>query len=256
MPKRTNSSPLELKPERLQKVLSALGFGSRRQIEQWIREGQVLLNGRPARLGDRWQEGDQIKIRGQPVKVEQRLDSALKVLLYHKPAGEIVSRCDPQGRPSVFERLPKLAKGRWVAVGRLDLNTEGLMLFTTCGEFANRLMHPSFALEREYAVRVYGRIEERQLDKLLTGIELADGLARFLKVEPAGGTGANRWYRVVVKEGRNRLVRRMWEACGVTVSRLIRIRYGPICLPPGLALGRFRELEPEEIKLLKEALGG
>jgi 23S rRNA pseudouridine2605 synthase len=254
MRKHTNAN-LKLKPARLQKVLSALGFGSRRQIEQWIRAGQVLLNGRPARLGDRWQEGDQIKIKGRPVKVEQRLDSALKVLLYHKPAGEIVTRYDPQGRPSVFERLPKLTQGRWVAVGRLDLNTEGLMLFTNCGEFAHRLMHPSFELEREYAVRVYGRIEEKQLAKLLTGIELEDGLARFLKVEPAGGVGANRWYRVVVKEGRNRLVRRLWEACGVTVSRLIRIRYGPICLPPGLRRGDFCELKPPAIKLLEEALG-
>ncbi|GAB6067096.1 ribosomal large subunit pseudouridine synthase B [Methylothermus subterraneus] len=230
------------------------GLGSRRQIEAWIREGQVRLNGRVAKLGDRWQAGDRVQIRGRPVPLERRLHGGVRVLAYHKPAGEIVARYDPQGRPSVFERLPKLLKGRWIAVGRLDLNTEGLLLFTNQGELANRLMHPASGLEREYAVRIYGRLAEDWLEKLRLGVELEDGLARFETIEPAGGEGANRWYKVVVKEGRNRLVRRLWEAAGVTVSRLIRIRYGPIALPVGLKRGQVRELSPAEIRRLEDAL--
>ncbi|MFN3918772.1 MAG: 23S rRNA pseudouridine(2605) synthase RluB [Methylohalobius sp.] len=262
MPKRVqaNSRRPLLGPEaqsgvRLQKVLAHAGLGSRRQIEQWIREGQVQINGRVASLGDRWHKGDRVRIKGRPVNLDKRLSGEVRVLAYHKPAGEIVTRRDPQGRPSVFERLPKLAKGRWIAVGRLDLNTEGLLLFTNQGELADRLMHPSAGLEREYAVRIYGRVTETWLERLRRGVELEDGLARFEAIEPAGGEGANRWYKVVVKEGRNRIVRRLWESAGVTVSRLIRIRYGPILLPAGLAVGRVRELGQAEIKLLENLLG-
>lgn len=240
---------------RLQKVLAHAGLGSRRQIEQWIREGLVQINGRLAGLGDRWHEGDLVQIKGRPVNLAKRLSGEVRVLAYHKPAGEIVTRRDPQGRPSVFERLPKLSKGRWIAVGRLDLNTEGLLLFTNQGGLADRLMHPSAGLEREYAVRIYGRVTETWIERLRLGVELEDGLARFEAIEPAGGEGANRWYKVVVKEGRNRIVRRLWESAGVTVSRLIRIRYGPILLPAGLAVGRVRELGQAEIKLLENWLG-
>ncbi len=242
--------------ERLQKVLAHAGLGSRRQIERWIQQGEVRINGQPARLGDRWHVGDQVQIKGRPVNLTRRLEREVRVLAYHKPVGEIVSRYDMQGRPSVFQRLPKLSKGRWCAVGRLDLNTEGLLLFTNQGELANRLMHPKQGLEREYAVRVYGRVDEAMLARLRLGVELEDGLARFEAIEPAGGEGANRWYKVVVREGRNRLVRRLWEAVGVTVSRLIRIRYGPIVLPPGLPAGRSRELSPDEIAQLQDALSG
>lgn len=242
--------------ERLQKVLAHAGLGSRRQIERWIREGQVRINGRPARLGDRWHEGDRVRIKSRPVNLDKRLGGMeVRVLAYHKPVGEIVTRHDPEGRVSVFQRLPRLPKGRWCAVGRLDLNTEGLLLFTNQGELANRLMHPSRELEREYAVRIYGRVTEAWLERLRLGVELEDGPARFEAIEPAGGEGANRWYKVVLREGRNRIVRRLWESAGVTVSRLIRIRYGPILLPAGLAVGRIRELSRAEIGLLEDALG-
>ncbi len=242
--------------ERLQKVLAHAGLGSRRQIEQWIREGQVRINGQLARLGDRWHVGDRVRIKGRPINLDKRLGGMqVRVLAYHKPVGEIVARRDPEGRISVFQRLPRLTKGRWIAVGRLDLNTEGLLLFTNQGELANRLMHPAQALEREYAVRIYGRVTEAMLERLRLGVELEDGPARFDAIEPAGGEGANRWYKVVLREGRNRIVRRLWESLGVTVSRLIRIRYGPILLPAGLAVGRIRELSPAEIRLLEGALG-
>ncbi len=242
--------------ERLQKVLAHAGLGSRRQIERWIREGQVRVNGQPARLGDRWQVGDRVWVRGRPVNLGRRLGGMeVRVLAYHKPVGEIVTRRDPEGRISVFQRLPRLPKGRWIAVGRLDLNTEGLLLFTNQGELANRLMHPAQELEREYAVRIYGRVTETMLERLRLGVKLEDGPARFDAIEPAGGEGANRWYKVVLREGRNRIVRRLWESVGVTVSRLIRIRYGPILLPAGLAVGRIHELSPAEIRLLERALG-
>lgn len=241
--------------ERLQKVLAHAGLGSRRQIERWIQEGQVRINGKLARLGDRWHQGDRVRIKDRPINLDKRLGGMeVRILAYHKPVGEIVTRRDPEGRISVFQRLPVLPKGRWIAVGRLDINTEGLLLFTNQGELANRLMHPSRELEREYAVRIYGRVDEAMLDRLRLGVELEDGPARFEVIEPAGGQGANRWYKVVLREGRNRIVRRLWESVGATVSRLIRIRYGPILLPAGLAVGRFHELSQAEIKLLEEAL--
>ncbi len=259
---KTKRTPTESDPggslpdgERLHKVLAHAGLGSRRQIEQWIREGRVEINNRQARLGERWHRGDRVKVHGRPVNLDRRLTTRTRVLVYHKPPGEVVTRRDPQGRPTVFQRLPKLGKGRWVAVGRLDINTEGLLLLTNDGELANRLMHPSGELEREYAVRVYGRVTDDMLERLAQGIELEDGPARFESIEPVGGGGANTWYRVTLKEGRNRIVRRLWEALGVTVSRLIRVRYGPVALPPGLKIGRFYELTPKEVQRLEAELG-
>ncbi|WP_051149859.1 23S rRNA pseudouridine(2605) synthase RluB [Methylohalobius crimeensis] len=236
--------------ERLHKVLAHAGLGSRRRIEEWIRQGQVRINGRLARLGERWHAGDRIQLKGRPVNLSKRLGGVVRVLVYHKPVGEVVTRRDPEGRPTVFKRLPKLTKGRWVNVGRLDINTEGLLLFTNRGELANRLMHPSRALEREYAVRVYGKVDDAVLSRLQREVNLDDGPARFESIEPAGGEGANRWYKVVLTEGRNRIVRRLWESAGVTVSRLIRIRYGSIVLPEGLASGRLHELSRAEVKQL------
>lgn len=237
--------------ERIQKVLARAGLGSRREIENWILRGWVEINGRVARLGDRWREGDRITVRGRPVP-ERKLRVPLSVLIYHKPVGEVVSRRDPSGRPTVFERLPKLTKGRWIPVGRLDINTSGLLLFTTDGELANALMHPSRRVAREYAVRVYGEVTSEVLERLKRGVVLEDGPARFEELEFVGGEGANKWFRVVVREGRNRLVRRLWESQGFRVSRLIRVRYGPIRLPPDLKRGRWRELTDEEIGKLAE----
>ncbi len=254
-PPETDPAALEARDgERLQKVLAHAGLGSRRQIEQWIRDGEVEINNRTAQLGERWHVGDRVKVRGRPVNLDRRLGARTQVLLYHKPVGEIVTRHDPQGRPTVFDRLPRLARGRWVAVGRLDINTEGLLLLTNNGELANRLMHPSQELAREYAVRVYGKMTDEMLAKLQHGIELEDGPARFEFIESAGGEGANTWYRVTLKEGRNRIVRRLWEAVGATVSRLIRVRYGPVALPPGLKAGRYVELTPKEIARLEAEL--
>ncbi|BCX89963.1 23S rRNA pseudouridine2605 synthase [Methylomarinovum tepidoasis] len=240
--------------KRLQKVLAHAGLGSRRQIEQWIRDGEVQINNRPARLGERWHVGDKVRVRGRPLNLDRRLGAQTRILLYHKPVGEVVTRRDPEGRPTVFEHLPKLPKGRWVTVGRLDINTEGLLLLTNDGELANRLMHPSRELAREYAVRVYGRVSDEMLEKLQRGVELEDGPARFETLEAAGGEGANTWYKVTLKEGRNRIVRRLWEAVGATVSRLIRVRYGPVVLPPGLKAGRFVELTPKEVARLEAEL--
>jgi 23S rRNA pseudouridine2605 synthase len=234
--------------QKLQKLLAASGMGSRREMEEWIAAGRVTVNGRPARLGQRVGPGERVEVDGRALRTAPAEQP--RVLLYHKPSGEIVSRHDPGGRPTVFDRLPRLRGAKWVAVGRLDFNTEGLLLFTTSGELANRLMHPSADLEREYSVRVLGEITLGQLKQLHEGIQLADGPARFESVEDAGGRGANRWYRVTLKEGRNREVRRMFEALGFTVSRLIRVRFGPIGLPPGLTRGRYRDLPPDEVQRL------
>jgi len=225
--------------------LAAAGLGSRRQIETWIEAGRVAVGGRMAKLGDRATPGDAITVDGQPVSLSPA--AASRVLLYHKPEGELVTRSDPEGRPTVFAKLPP---GRWIAVGRLDLNSAGLLLFTDDGELANRLMHPRYGIEREYQVRVHGPVD---LERLRRGVHLEDGEAAFDVIEPvdprAGGS-ANRWYRVMLKEGRNREVRRMFEAVGARVSRLIRIRYGPIELPRDLAPGRWREVS-NPVKLQK-----
>ena len=241
--------------QKLQKVLAQAGLGSRREIEEWIGAGQVSVNGAPAHIGQRVGRGDRVKVRGRPVAL--RLAPRLpRLLIYHKPEGEIVSRDDPQGRPSVFDRLPPLRSGRWVAIGRLDFNTTGLLLFTTSGELADRLMHPRYGIEREYAVRIVGALSDGQREQLLAGVRLADGVAGFDTLEDAGGEGTNRWYRVTLGEGRNREVRRLFEHLGVMVSRLMRVRYGPLSLPRRLKRGMWSELPEAEVESLLAQLGG
>jgi 23S rRNA pseudouridine2605 synthase len=239
---------------RLHKLLSQNGLGSRREMEEAIAAGRVTVNGQPARVGQAATHGDRVKIDGRLVNVKfsARLP---RILLYHKPEGEIVSRDDPQRRPSVFTALPRLSGSRWVAVGRLDFNTSGLLLFTTSGELANRLMHPRYGLTREYAVRVLGELSPETRQRLLDGIDLEDGPARFATLDEAGGDGANRWYHVSLGEGRNREVRRIFEAAGVTVSRLMRIRYGPFALPPRLRRGQSLELDERDTRQLMADLG-
>ena len=242
--------------EKLQKVLARAGFGSRREIEGWISEGRVSVNGKISQLGERVSEGDVIRVDGHVVS-KTRLEHSHKcrVLFYHKPIGEVATRSDPEGRPTVFDNLPKLRNGRWIAVGRLDINTSGLLLFTNDGELANRLMHPSHHIDREYAVRVLGEVPEEALERLKTGVALEDGVGRFSSIEDRGGEGANHWYHVVLEEGRNREVRRLWESQGVTVSRLIRVRYGPVTLPRWLRPGRWEELGEKPLHLLRQSVG-
>jgi 23S rRNA pseudouridine2605 synthase len=239
---------------KLHKVLAEAGLGSRRDMEELIIAGRVSVNGEPAHIGQRILSTDQVRINGKLIqrKVSKRPP---RVLIYHKPAGEIVSHSDPDGRPSVFDRLPTMKAGKWLAVGRLDFNTEGLLLFTTSGDLANRLMHPRYGIEREYAVRTLGELEEGMRQKLLSGVELDDGTAQFSKIADGGGEGVNRWYRVTIGEGRNREVRRMFEAVGLTVSRLIRTRYGSMTLPSGLKRGRWEELDEHVVRDLM-ALSG
>lgn len=233
--------------ERLQKLLAAAGHGSRRQIEAWIAAGRVSLNGAPARLGDRAGTGDRIELDGKPLALKAA-GARPRVLLYHKPDGEMVTRSDPGGRPTVFARLPPIPGGKWVAVGRLDINTAGLLLVTDSGELANRLMHPRYEVEREYAVRVLGALSPENRTKLLSGVRLDDGIGRFDRLEPSGAAeGANRWYRVVLREGRNREVRRLFEAVGCKVSRLLRVRYGPVELPRDLRPGNWIELDGKTV---------
>ncbi len=247
--KRERHKELPGKPERLHKLLAQSGIGSRREMEELIAAGRVNVNGEVAQLGQSASPGDRIKVGGKLVhlKFSNRLP---RVIIYHKPEGEIVSRDDPEHRPNVFTSLPKMTGGRWVAVGRLDFNTSGLLLFTTSGDLANRLMHPRYNLVREYAVRVLGEISDEARQRLLEGIELEDGLAQFSTFQEAGGDGANRWYRVSLFEGRNREVRRMFEAIGVAVSRLMRVRYGPFSLPPHLKRGKVLELSESEVAQL------
>jgi 23S rRNA pseudouridine2605 synthase len=239
---------------KLHKVLAEAGLGSRRDMEDLIVAGRVSVNGEPAHIGQRILPTDAVRING---KLIQRKVSSKppRVLVYHKPAGEIVSHDDPEGRPSVFDRLPTMKAGKWLAVGRLDFNTEGLLIFTTSGDLANRLMHPRYNIDREYAVRTLGELEEGMRQKLLAGVELDDGMANFTKIADGGGEGINKWYRVVIGEGRNREVRRMFEAIGLTVSRLIRTRYGAMTLPSGLKRGRWEELEENDVRSLLTAFG-
>ncbi len=240
--------------ERLQKVMAALGIASRRESERLIEAGRVLVNGQLASLGMKVTASDQLTVDG---KLIQRATAtpAHQVLLYHKPEGEVTTRDDPQGRPTVFARLPKVAGQRWVNVGRLDINTAGLLLFTTDGELANRLMHPSYQIERKYAVRILGEVSDTALRALKQGVRLEDGLAKFNTIEDAGGRGANHWYHVTLKEGRNREVRRLWESQGVRVSRLIRIAYGPLHLPSQLRSGRYDVLGEEDCQRLYQCVG-
>lgn len=248
--------PSEEPAERLQKVLAAAGLGSRREIETWISEGRVTINGRTAKLGDRIRGVDRIGIDGKPVKaLERGSETQRRVILYHKPEGELTTRKDPEGRPTVFEALPRLRGSRWVSVGRLDTNTSGLLIFTNDGALANKLMHPSSQIEREYAVRVLGKVTDEQIAALSRGVRLEDGMAKFDEIREAGGEGANHWYHVILKEGRNREVRRLWDAVGVTVSRLIRVRFGELNLPRNLPRGAWRDATEEEIAGLSTAAG-
>lgn len=239
---------------KLHKVLAEAGLGSRRDMEELIIAGRVSVNGEPAHIGQRILPTDQVRINGKLIqrKVSKKPP---RVLIYHKPAGEIVSTSDPEGRTSVFDSLPQMKVGKWLAVGRLDYNTEGLLLFTTSGDLANRLMHPRYGIEREYAVRTLGELEEGMRQKLLAGVELEDGLAQFSKISDGGGEGVNKWYRVIIGEGRNREVRRMFEAVGLTVSRLIRTRYGVMTLPSGLKRGRWDELGEDAVRSLLKISG-
>lgn len=254
--RRKSQNPVSGTPvgEKLHKVLARAGIGSRREMERWIVEGRVTVDGRAAKLGDRVQANDQVRVDGRALPAGTFAPKA-RVLIYHKPEGEITTRHDPQGRSTVFERLPAIRRGRWIAIGRLDLNSSGLLLFTTDGALAHRLMHPSTEIEREYAVRILGPVTAEAIARLQSGVTLEDGAARFESVVDAGGTGANHWYHVVIREGRNREVRRMWEAVGATVSRLIRVRYGPIALPRLLRPGRAEYLEREALDALYGAAG-
>ncbi|QYK02894.1 23S rRNA pseudouridine(2605) synthase RluB [Shewanella psychrotolerans] len=241
--------------EKLQKVLARAGHGSRREMEAWIAAGRVSIDGEIAKLGDRIEADAKIRIDGRAVSVKSEEDLVCRVIAYHKPEGEICSRKDPEGRPTVFDRLPRTRDSRWVAVGRLDINTSGLLLFTSDGELANRLMHPSHEVEREYAVRTFGEVTDACIQRLRNGVTLEDGPAHFDKVKPAGGEGMNKWWHVSLAEGRNREVRRLWESQEVQVSRLIRIRYGMIELPKSLPRGGWVELPIEEVNYLRKMAG-
>lgn len=239
---------------KLQKLLAQKGLGSRREMEELIATGAVSVNGKTATLGDRAGPGDVIRIGRRVIRVHAEADLP-KVLLYHKPEGEIVSRDDPEGRPSVFDRLPHLRSSKWIAIGRLDFNTSGLLIFTNDGTLANRLMHPRFEMEREYAVRILGELTEEQMQQLTTGVTLDDGEAAFTYLADQGGEGSNHWYRVILKEGKNREVRRMFEAIGLTVSRLMRVRFGPVNLPPRIKRGQWLELDEKETRRLLSLIG-
>lgn len=236
--------------ERLQKVLSQAGFGSRREIERWIEEGLLHINGKKAVLGDVVKPDDKISLRGRVIDNPMRIVSRTRILIYNKPLGEISSRHDPFHPRTVFDKLPKLTHGRWVQVGRLDINTGGLLVFTNNGDLANRLMHPKYEYQREYAVRVFGQVTSDMLKTLKKGVELDDGVAKFDDITVSGGDNSNAWYHVTLSEGRNRVVRRLWQSQGVEVSRLIRIKYGPIQLPRWLNRGQFVEMTPQDVDAL------
>ncbi|MFA6302227.1 MAG: pseudouridine synthase [Legionella sp.] len=233
--------------ERLQKILSQAGLGSRREMERWIESGWVQVNGKPVKLGDSATENDKITVKGKLINNPLKIKQSTRILLYHKPVGEISSRHDPKFEKTVFDNLPSLRQGRWVQVGRLDLNTSGLLIFTNDGELANKLMHPKYGLEREYAVRIHGQVSPEVLNILKKGVQLEDGMAKFSKVDFRGGEGTNSWYHVTLNEGRNREVRRIWESQGLEVSRLIRIRYGVLSMPRFLGRGECYELTAKEV---------
>lgn len=243
------------KGERIQKVLARGGIGSRREIERLIDEGRLSVNGVKVTPGQHLKSGDQVQINGRVVNWEKYSEQPTRVLIYNKPTGEVVTRRDPQGRPVVFSKLPKLEIGRWISVGRLDINTSGLLLLTNNGELANRLMHPSLEVDREYAVRILGEVPDDMIAQLKAGVELEDGKAHFDDLKFFSGEGANKWFHVVVKEGRNRLVRRLWESQGVTVSRLMRVRYGPAILPTNVRAHDTYELNNKELEILMEFVG-
>jgi len=239
--------------EKLQKVLARSGLGSRREMERWIEQGRVTIDGKPASLGDRVDRSRRLSVDGKPLNAASAQDT--RCILYHKPTGEVCSRKDREGRRSVFENLPKVASGRWISIGRLDYNTSGLLLFTTDGELANALMHPSSDIEREYMVRVMGEVTPDMLQRMQEGVMLEDGVARFTDIQDGGGEGVNRWFYVVIMEGRNREVRRLWESQGLTVSRLKRVRYGEVFIPSRVKQGQWVELERKEVKSLYRMAG-
>ncbi|KFF83201.1 23S rRNA pseudouridine(2605) synthase RluB [Pseudomonas syringae] len=242
--------------EKLQKVLARIGVGSRRDVEAWITQGRIKVNGKDATLGQRVDLHDAISVDGRVIKREEAAETVRRVIMYNKPDGEICTRDDPEGRPTVFDRLPRPKEGRWINIGRLDINTTGLLMFTTDGELANRLMHPSFEMDREYAVRVRGEVDDDMLLRLKNGVILEDGPARFTDIQQApGGEGFNHWYHCVVMEGRNREVRRLWESQGLVVSRLKRVRYGPVFLNSDLPMGRWREMSQYEVDILAAEVG-
>ncbi|MGD9107583.1 MAG: pseudouridine synthase [Gammaproteobacteria bacterium] len=247
-----------MKSEKIQKVLANLGLASRRQIEQWIADGRIIVDGKIAKLGDRVTDQEKISVDGRLVKRIPAKTLTARVLIYHKPIGEVCTRSDEKNRKTVFDSLPILHNARWVSVGRLDINTSGLLLFTNNGELANRLMHPSKQIEREYSVRVLGAVSQEILDNLLHGVKLEDGHARFVKIRRVRSfesDAANQWYHVVLREGRNREVRRLWESQGLKVNKLSRIRFGGIKLPRSLPRGQWVELSDREVKALLRRVG-
>jgi len=241
--------------ERLQKALASSGLGSRREIERWITEGRLKINGVLAKLGDRVIATDSISLDGRALSRKRLIKAPRRIIIYNKPEGELVTRSDPEGRATVFKNLPKLEKGRWIAIGRLDINSAGLMIFTTDGDLANRLMHPSHKIDREYAVRVMGEVTDDMYTTLTTGVELEDGFARFEDIVESGGTGINRWFHVVIMEGRNREVRRLWDAVGLKVNRLKRVRYGSVILDSSVKVGQWRDLDSKESDQLLDLVG-
>jgi len=256
MTEQDDTTPHIAHGEKLQKVLARLGLASRRDVESWIAAGRVKVNGSVATLGQRVDLHDAIAVDGRLLKREEATETVRRVLIYNKPDGEICTRDDPEGRPTVFDRLPRPKEGRWINIGRLDINTTGLLLFTTDGELANRLMHPSYEMDREYAVRVRGEVDDEMIERLKTGVMLEDGPARFTDIQEApGGEGFNHWYHCVVMEGRNREVRRLWESQGLVVSRLKRVRFGPVFMTSDLPMGRWREMSQTEVDILSEEVG-
>lgn len=248
-PLKARPEELEDTSEKLHKALASAGMGSRREMEQLIADGRVTINSQVAKVGDRVKQGDLVKVNGKVIRMGWK-KQVPRVLIYHKQEGEIVSRDDPEGRRSVFDSLPQVRSGRWISIGRLDFNTEGLLIFTTDGELANQLTHPRYEVEREYAVRLIGALDAEQMKSLLTGVELEDGLAKVDAIVPAGGEGVNQWYHLIIREGRNREVRRLMEHLGLTVSRLIRVRFGPIAMPSRLKRGMKEELPEGEVEAL------
>lgn len=241
-------------PERIQKLLARAGVGSRREVESWIEAGRLQINGEPVMPGQKASVRDRIELDGKRLNIAAGAQVLRRVLIYNKPEGEVTTRRDPEGRPTVFDRLPRLPDHRWIAIGRLDINTTGLVLFTTDGELANRLMHPSRQVDREYAVRVFGEVDEAMIKRLSEGVMLDDGTARFTDISEAGGKGMNQWFHVTLMEGRNREVRRLWESQGVRVSRLKRVRYGPVFLPSRLVMGKWEELDQKAVDTLSRSV--
>jgi 23S rRNA pseudouridine2605 synthase len=240
--------------EKLQKVLARSGYGSRREMERWIEQGRFSINGEKAKLGDRVTRRDLVQLDAREIDLVSEVDSPRRVLIYNKPVGEVSTRQDPEGRPTVYDHLPPLKNARWIAIGRLDINTSGLLIFTSDGELANKMMHPSANIDREYAVRVLGNIDEAMISRLKEGVLLEDGMAKFTDVQFFDGDGANKWYHCVVMEGRNREVRRLWESQGIKVSRLKRVRYGSVFMPSDVKIGTWKELDVKEVKAIAKQL--